>query len=127
MIPKIIHYCWLSKDPYPEKILHCLDSWNKILIGYKIILWDWNKCEEENIIKFFEVVDDDKGEELDSVIFVSGNVITNDAIIFIPETLSNEFDDDFEVIILNDEGDDVRSFKFSEIECFEGFFPNSSS
>jgi mannosyltransferase OCH1-like enzyme len=50
MIPKIIHYCWLSKDPYPEKILHCLDSWNKILIGYKIILWDWNKCEEESII-----------------------------------------------------------------------------
>lgn len=40
MIPKIIHYCWLSSDPYPEKIQHCIDSWKKVLPEYEIILWD---------------------------------------------------------------------------------------
>lgn len=40
MIPKIIHFCWLSKDPYPLKIQHCLNSWRKHLPDYEIILWD---------------------------------------------------------------------------------------
>lgn len=40
MIPKLIHYCWLSGDPYPEKIKHCIDSWKKILPDYELILWD---------------------------------------------------------------------------------------
>ena len=40
MIPKIIHLCWLSGDPYPRKIQDCLDSWKKHLPSYEIILWD---------------------------------------------------------------------------------------
>jgi len=40
MIPKIIHYCWLSDDPYPEKVQHCIDSWKKVLPDYEIRLWD---------------------------------------------------------------------------------------
>ena len=40
MIPKIIHFCWLSGDPYPEIIIKCLDSWKKILPDYEIKLWD---------------------------------------------------------------------------------------
>ncbi len=40
MIPKLIHYCWLSGDPYPEKIKHCIDSWGKILPDYELVLWD---------------------------------------------------------------------------------------
>ena len=31
MIPKIIHLCWLSGDPYPAKIAKCLDTWKKYL------------------------------------------------------------------------------------------------
>ena len=31
MISKIIHFCWLSSDPYPERIRNCLLSWKKIL------------------------------------------------------------------------------------------------
>lgn len=50
MIPKIIHYCWLSGDPYPEKIRKCMESWEKIIPDYKFILWDWNKCKEEKIL-----------------------------------------------------------------------------
>lgn len=40
MIPKIIHYCWLSGDPYPESIQKCLDSWKRVLPDYEIMLWD---------------------------------------------------------------------------------------
>ena len=35
MIPKIIHLCWLSGDPYPRKIQDCLDSWKKHLPSYE--------------------------------------------------------------------------------------------
>lgn len=40
MIPKIIHYCWLSGDPYPEKIQHCMNSWKRVLPDYEFVLWD---------------------------------------------------------------------------------------
>lgn len=40
MIPKIIHLCWLSNNDYPPKIKRCLQSWQKYLPEYKIMLWD---------------------------------------------------------------------------------------
>ena len=40
MIPKIIHLCWLSGDPYPPKIAKCLETWKKHLSDYEVILWD---------------------------------------------------------------------------------------
>lgn len=40
MIPKIIHFCWLSDDPYPKKIQKCINSWKKHLSDYKLILWN---------------------------------------------------------------------------------------
>lgn len=40
MIPKIIHYCWLSKDPFPEDIKACMDSWKKRLPDYEFRRWD---------------------------------------------------------------------------------------
>lgn len=39
MIPKIIHYCWLSEDPYPPLIAECIDSWKKHLPDYQIKRW----------------------------------------------------------------------------------------
>lgn len=45
MIPKIIHFCWLSGDPYPPKIDKCLKSWSKYLSDYEIILWDTNRFD----------------------------------------------------------------------------------
>lgn len=44
-IPKIIHYCWLSGDPFPEKIAKCIESWKRVLPDYKIILWDTNRFD----------------------------------------------------------------------------------
>jgi mannosyltransferase OCH1-like enzyme len=42
MIPKIIHYCWLSNEPYPNKIVSFMDSWKKYLHGYEFKKWDTN-------------------------------------------------------------------------------------
>lgn len=43
MIPKIIHYCWLSEDPIPENIKNYVNSWRKILPDYQFILWNFEK------------------------------------------------------------------------------------
>ncbi len=48
MIPKIIHYCWLSGDPYPEDIKKCIQSWKEILPVYEFWLWDTNRFNIES-------------------------------------------------------------------------------
>lgn len=45
MIPKIIHYCWLSGDPIPENLQKCMNSWKKFLPDYEFILWDRNRFD----------------------------------------------------------------------------------
>lgn len=40
MIPKIIHFCWISNDPYPELVNRCIDSWKKYLPDYEFKKWD---------------------------------------------------------------------------------------
>ena len=47
MIPKIIHFCWLSKEEFPEEYKRCMESW-KILedSGYKFIHWDYDRCKD---------------------------------------------------------------------------------
>ena len=45
MIPKIIHYCWLSGDPFPDLINKCIDSWHNILSDYEFMLWDTRKID----------------------------------------------------------------------------------
>lgn len=41
MIPKIIHLCWFSNDPYPVEIKICLASWERILPDYTIRRWTY--------------------------------------------------------------------------------------
>ena len=43
MIPKIIHYCWLSEDLIPLKLQTCMDSWNKYLTDYELIHWNFER------------------------------------------------------------------------------------
>ena len=45
MIPKIIHLCWLSGDPYPTKIARCLETWKKHLPDYEVMLWDTKRFD----------------------------------------------------------------------------------
>lgn len=40
MIPKVIHYCWLSTDPIPAQLQECMNSWRKKLPDYEIKLWN---------------------------------------------------------------------------------------
>lgn len=46
MIPKLIHYIWLSDDPYPEEIKDCMASWS-LLEGYEFKKWDRNNFDIE--------------------------------------------------------------------------------
>ena len=40
MIPKTIHYCWLSDNPIPDEIQTYIDGWHQIMPDYKIKKWD---------------------------------------------------------------------------------------
>lgn len=39
MIPKIIHYCWFSKDRKPKLIQQCIESWKRVMPNYQIHCW----------------------------------------------------------------------------------------
>lgn len=41
MIPKIIHYCWLSDDPIPDNLKKCILTWHRYMPEYKFIKWDF--------------------------------------------------------------------------------------
>lgn len=45
MIPKIIHYCWLSNDPVPKFLQDCMKSWSLYLPDYEIIHWDRDRFD----------------------------------------------------------------------------------
>lgn len=40
MIPKTIHYCWLSGGPLPPQMQSFLDGWRAKLPGWKFVRWD---------------------------------------------------------------------------------------
>lgn len=40
MIPKKIHYCWFGRGQMPELALTCLNSWDKSLSDYELVLWN---------------------------------------------------------------------------------------
>lgn len=50
MIPKIIHYCWLSNDPIPQKLQNYMQSWKQKLPDYELILWNFNRFDKESCI-----------------------------------------------------------------------------
>ena len=60
MIPKIIHYCWLSNEPIPEKFENYISGWKKILNDYEFILWDFNRFPKEKSIWVKEAFDNKK-------------------------------------------------------------------
>ena len=45
MIPKIIHYCWLSNDPIPMELQKCMNTWREKLSDYEFIKWDLDKFD----------------------------------------------------------------------------------
>ena len=52
MIPRIIHYCWFGKSPFPEIVVLCINSWKRNLPYYEIKRWDEsNSPMEVNWVK----------------------------------------------------------------------------
>jgi hypothetical protein len=49
MIPKKIHYCWLSGEPLPKFIQDCMASWKQMLPDYEWILWDQRKFDVSSV------------------------------------------------------------------------------
>ncbi len=49
MIPKIIHYCWFSNDPIPQRSLDCIASWKELMPDYEIRLWDGNSFDFDSL------------------------------------------------------------------------------
>lgn len=45
MIPKLIHYCWLSGDPVPANLQRYMDSWRTNLSDYSFIKWDFSRFD----------------------------------------------------------------------------------
>jgi len=45
MIPKSIHYCWLSGDPVHADYQRCMDTWREKLTGYEFVLWDTTRFD----------------------------------------------------------------------------------
>src|SRR5690606_40794226 len=50
MIPKKIHFCWLSGDEYPDLIKKCVNTWKEKLPDYEFILWDTNRFDLDSNI-----------------------------------------------------------------------------
>ncbi len=57
MIPKTIHYCWFSGDPYPDLVKRCIRSWKRILPEYKLRLWDSNSFDFNSVPFVKEAMD----------------------------------------------------------------------
>ena len=47
MIPKIIHYCWLSSDPYPDDLQNWMQTWKEKLPDYEFRLWNFNNFDKK--------------------------------------------------------------------------------
>ena len=60
MIPKIIHYCWLSNDPIPAKLKKCMDSWKKQLPDYEFMLWNFDRFAKDRSVWVSQAFDSRK-------------------------------------------------------------------
>jgi hypothetical protein len=45
VIPKIIHYCWFSRNPMPEKLKRCVAAWHDKCPDYELICWNENNFD----------------------------------------------------------------------------------
>ena len=60
MIPKVIHYCWLSGEPLPTEIKECIRSWKRKLPDYKLRLWTQDSLDISSVPFVFEAIKEKK-------------------------------------------------------------------
>jgi len=56
VIPKKIHYCWLSGEAMPEEIVKCMATWKEFLPDYEMILWDKSRFDVNSVAFVKEAV-----------------------------------------------------------------------
>jgi Glycosyltransferase sugar-binding region containing DXD motif len=49
MIPRKIHYCWLSGEPFPESIQSCMASWKAVMPDYEWVRWDESRFDVRSV------------------------------------------------------------------------------
>ena len=60
MIPKIIHYCWLSNDPIPEELQFYIQTWKKYFSDYEFVKWDFTRFNKSDSIWVSQAFDNKK-------------------------------------------------------------------
>lgn len=46
MIPKKIHFCWFSGEPYSELVEKCIATWRKYMPEYELVKWDMDRLKD---------------------------------------------------------------------------------
>lgn len=59
-IPKIIHYCWLSDDPFPLEFEKYIEGWKRILPEYEFKLWNFSVFSKEKSLWVKQAFDSKK-------------------------------------------------------------------
>ena len=49
MIPKKIHYCWLSGEEFPEAVKKAMNTWQEIMPDYELVLWDSKRFDVNSV------------------------------------------------------------------------------
>lgn len=60
MIPKIIHYCWLSGEEYPQDVKNNIASWKALLPDYTFMLWDGKRLDSPKTVWIQQAVENKK-------------------------------------------------------------------
>ena len=60
MIPKIIHYCWLSDDPIPYNLQNYMMTWKVKLPDYEFMLWNFYRFDKKSSKWVSEAFDNKK-------------------------------------------------------------------
>lgn len=60
MIPKIIHYCWLSEGPLPPSMQKYVDSWKRHMPDYEFRLWNFDRFSKDKCCWVSEAFDNKK-------------------------------------------------------------------
>lgn len=56
MIPKKIHWCWLSNDSLPKLLSACIETWKEHLPDYEIKLWNMQSFDVNSVPYVAEAV-----------------------------------------------------------------------
>lgn len=48
-IPRLVHLCWLSGEPWPERVKECIEIWPYSLKGYEFVLWDQESFDIQSV------------------------------------------------------------------------------